>query len=73
MPDEEPADRPPPPPAPQPAKPPLLEYPSRPINPERDTEPWPDVFRAMLIVFGVLSTVLFIGFGLCGVLARGCS
>jgi hypothetical protein len=61
-------DRPPTPPA----KPPLLDYSSRPIDPELDSERWSEVFRAMLVVFGVLGALFLIGFGFCGVLMRGC-
>jgi hypothetical protein len=55
------------------AKPPLLDYPPVPFDPEdRDTESWFEVGRAMLIVFGVLAFLFVVTFGLCGVLARGC-
>jgi hypothetical protein len=54
-------------------KPPLLDYPPIPLQPEdRDTESWSEVARAMLVVFGVLAFLFFITFGLCGVFSRGC-
>ena len=57
---------------PPPEKPPVLDYPSIPPNPELDSEKWSDVFRASLIVFGILGFLLFISYGLCGGLIRGC-
>ena len=61
-----------PPPASATPKPRLLDYPSKPANPELDSEPWPQVARAMLIVLGVMLSILFVFFGTCGVLVRGC-
>ena len=58
-----------PPPA---KKPPLLDYPSRPPTPELDSEPWPQVVRALLIVFGIMAFLMFVLYGLCGGLVRGC-
>ena len=66
-----PVDGPPPAP-PAPTRPPLLDYPTPPPPPELDTERWSEVVRALLIVFGVLGALFFIGFGFCGVLLRGC-
>lgn len=69
MPDDERTPDPPPPPA----KPPLLDYPSRPTEPEElDTERWSEIGRAMGIVFGFMLLLFVIGFGICGVLFRGC-
>ena len=59
-------------PARPPDKPPLLEYPSRPIAPEPDSESWSEIVRATLIVFAFLGFLLFISFGFCGILGRGC-
>ena len=52
--------------------PPILDYPTPPQPDEIDTEPWPQVLRAMLIVFGILGAGSIIFFGFCGVLVRGC-
>lgn len=49
-------------------KPPLLDY----QPPEIDREPWPVVLRAMAVVFAFLVFFMFIAFGLCGGLVRGC-
>jgi hypothetical protein len=67
-----PDDDPPKPAPPPPDKPPLLDYPSRPQTPELDSEPWPQVIRAGLIVFGILGFLAFIFYGLCGGLVGGC-
>ena len=56
-------------------KPPLLDYPSPPTTDDDgfgETESWPEIGRAMLIVFSVLGIMFFVTFGLCGVLFRGC-
>jgi hypothetical protein len=56
-----------------PEQPPLLDYPSPPVQPDNgDTESWFEVGRAMLVVFGVLGFLFFITFGLCGVFSHGC-
>lgn len=68
----DPPDVPPPQPPPAAPKPPLLEYPSPPAERELDSEPWSEVLRALLIIFGVLGALFLIGFGFCGVLMRGC-
>lgn len=65
------------PPPPEPDKPLLLDYPSVVTTTDADdgfgeTESWPEIGRAMLIVFSVLGVMFFITFGLCGVLLRGC-
>jgi hypothetical protein len=59
-------------PRPPETKSPLLDYPSLPTPAEPEGESWSEVFRALLVVFGFLGVLLFISFGLCGVLARGC-
>ena len=67
-----PPAEPPPPPPPAP-KPPLLDYPSVPTKPaELDTESWSEIGRAMVIVFGIGLALFTIGFGVCGVMFRGC-
>jgi hypothetical protein len=54
-------------------RPPLLDYPGPLTEGEfGETEPWSEVGRALVIVFGVLGFLFFITFGLCGVFARGC-
>ena len=64
------------PPPPVADKAPLLDYPSPPTTDDDDgfgeTESWPEIGRAMLIVFSVLGIMFFVTFGLCGVLFRGC-
>lgn len=67
MADEEPVN----PPA-TPEKFPVLDYPSPPAPAEPDSERWPEVFRAMLVVFGIMGTGAIIIFGFCGGLLRGC-
>lgn len=54
------------------ALPPLLNYPSLAPPPEAGTERWPEMLRAVLIVFGALAFLFFGVFGLCGLLGRGC-
>lgn len=61
-----------PPPPPHSPLPTLLDYPSLGPPPEPGTERWPDVLRAVLIVFGLLAFLFFGVFGLCGLLGRGC-
>jgi hypothetical protein len=60
------------PPATPPSRPPLLDYPSAPSPDDLGTERWSEVGRAMAIVFGFLILLFVIGFGLCGVVLRGC-
>jgi hypothetical protein len=54
------------------SKPPTLDYPTQPTEPDRSTESWWEITRAMLIVFAFLAMLFLIGFGFCGVLGRGC-
>jgi hypothetical protein len=66
---EEPPDPPPSEPA---GKPPLLDYPSVPTEPEPETEGWGEIARAMAVVFGFIGLLLFAYFGVCGMMLRGC-
>jgi hypothetical protein len=61
-----------PPQALPPSPPPLLDYPSPAPPPDPGTERWSEVLRALLIVFGALAVLFFGGFGVCGLLGRGC-
>jgi hypothetical protein len=72
MPDDADRDGPDHQPPPSSDKPPLLDYPSVPVPPDRDTERWSEVARALLVIFGVIGTLFFVVFGVCGGLARGC-